>query len=122
METNVQIKIKNIIIIILSLLILTISILFGYSLKDNKTQEELINKYELQIEYLKNNSIILSKNIQEYQDSINKLKINIVDLNKEKDKLHERLNQPIYSKTFNESVILLKLNLENEKALNNTNH
>lgn len=115
-------KVKNIIIIILSLLILTISILFGYSLKDNKTQEEIINKYELQIEYLKNNSILLSKNIQEYQDSINKLKINIVDLNKEKDKLHERLNQPIYSKTFDGSVILLKINLENEKALNNTNH
>lgn len=115
-------KIRNIIIIILSLLVLTITILFGYSLKDNKTQEELINRYELQIEYLKNNNILLSKNIQEYQDSINKLKINIVDLNKEKDKLHERLNQPIYSKTFDESVILLKINLENEKALNNTNH
>lgn len=122
METSIQMKIRNIIIIILSLLVLTISILFGYSLKDNKTQEEIINKYELQIEYLKNNNILLSKNIQEYQDSINKLKINIVDLNKEKDKLHERLNQPIYSKTFDESVILLKINLENEKALNNTNH
>ena len=122
METSIQMKIRNIIIIILSLLVLTITILFGYSLKDNKTQEELINRYELQIEYLKNNNILLSKNIQEYQDSINKLKINIVDLNKEKDKLHERLNQPIYSKTFDESVILLKINLENEKALNNTNH
>ena len=122
METSIQMKIRNIIIIILSLLVLTISILFGYSLKDNKTQEEIINKYELQIEYLKNNNILLFKNIQEYQDSINKLKINIVDLNKEKDKLHERLNQPIYSKTFDESVILLKINLENEKALNNTNH
>lgn len=115
-------SVKNIIIIILSLGIIIISVLFGYSLKDNKTQEELINKYELQIEYLKNNSILLSKNIQEYQDSINKLKINIVDLNKEKDKLHERLNQPIYSKTFDESVVLLKINLENEKALNNINH
>ena len=115
-------KTKNIIIVILSLLILGIAISLGYTWKKTQSQEELINKYELQIEYLNNNSILLSKNIQEYQDSINKLKINIVDLNKEKDKLQERLNQPIYSKTFDESVILLKLNLENEKALNSIDH
>lgn len=115
-------KTKNTIIIILSLLVLGIAIGLGYTWKKTQSQEELINKYELQIKYLNNNNLILSKNIQEYQDSINKLKINIIDLNEEKNKLQERLNQPIYSKTFDESVILLKLNLDNEKALNNTDH
>lgn len=115
-------KTKNIIIIILSLLILGIAVSLGYTWKKNQSQAELIDKYELQIEYLNNNSLLLSKEIQKYQDSINELKINIVDLNKEKEELQNRLDQPIYSKTFDESVILLKLNLENEKALNNSNN
>lgn len=115
-------KIKNILIIILSGFLLILSIMFVVSLKNNKTYKETLDKYELQIEYLNSNNYYLSNQIQTLQDSINKLKINLIDLNKEKEELHDRLSQPIYSKTFDESVVLLKINLENEKALNDINY
>lgn len=115
-------KTKNVIIIILSIFLLILSIMFVSSIRKNNIYEENVNKYELQIDCLNKNSYYLSTEIQILQDSINKLKINLIDLNKEKEELHNRLSQPIYSKTFDESVVLLKINLENEKALNNINY
>lgn len=115
-------KIKNILIIVLSSFLLILSVMFIISLRDNKTYKENLDKYELQIEYLSNDNCYLSNKIQILQDSINMLKINLIDLNKEKEELHNRLSRPIYSKTFDESVILLKWNLENEKALNDFNY
>lgn len=114
-------NIKTILIIVLSILLMIISISFGITIFRNKNTSFILNEYELQIDSLMNVNNNLKQNILEYTDSIKSLQKTVDLLYIDKEHLKDQLNKPIYSKNFTESVLRLKINLENEKDTTHNN-